>query len=379
MKRDRVHWVNRRASDKPLNIINQCRETIYPGILTNSGTGPGTGGFKLEAGGVNNLSVSADWSGRVWGRTNCSFNANGTGASNSGLNGGGQACTTGDCGGVVDCQGTGNLPTTIAEFTLESDTGQSFYDISLVDGYNLPLGIVSLHTESGNSSITDIPPNLTNPVCIATVSQLEPQGSEEDATLGTNSSYPLPLDQTVTFSTVESWCPWDLQLDPPDKPGDGVYPYPDDDIQRPLFDPCYSACAYYKSDADCCTGSHNSASKCSPSEYSKSAKNVCPDCYSYAYDDQTSTFIIPSGGGFEIIFCAEGRSTNILATFGDELRAIAAGATVSAQLRKELQNATVIEQNNTRSSADGRVMLMGNSWMAMAVAMGVAVGMSVMF
>ena len=43
------------------------------------------------------------------------------------------------------------------------------------------------------------------------------------------------------------------------------------------------------------------------------AKAVCPDAYSYAYDDQTSTFIISQGPGFEVIFCPGGRSTTIIA------------------------------------------------------------------
>ena len=38
-----------------------------------------------------------------------------------------------------------------------------------------------------------------------------------------------------------------------------------------------------------------------------------------AFDDQTSTFIIPAGAGFEIIFCPGGRSTNILATEKQQL------------------------------------------------------------
>ena len=81
----------------PLIVANQCSETIYPGILTQSGTGPGTGGFELSPGSSRTLSVSKGWQGRVWGRTNCSF-ANGGGSS-------GPACSTGDCGGV-SCQGT---------------------------------------------------------------------------------------------------------------------------------------------------------------------------------------------------------------------------------------------------------------------------------
>lgn len=175
----------------------------------------------------------------------------------------------------------GNTPVTLAEFTLASSSGQTFYDISLVDGYNIPMGIVSLHTESGNSSITSIPPNLTNPVCIGTAALLAGQGSTADATLGTNSSFPLPLDQSVSSSDCETWCPWDLQLQQPTGPSDGVYSYPDDSIQRPLFNPCYSACAKYNHPSDCCVGSYGSPSSCKPGEYSKNAKNVCPDAYSY--------------------------------------------------------------------------------------------------
>ena len=127
----------------------------------------------------------------------------------------------------------------------------------------------------------DIPPNLTNPICIGTAALLAAQGDTSDATFGTNSTYPLPLDQTASQSDVQQWCPWDLQLQPPTKPGDGVYPYPDDNIQRPLFNPCLSACAKYSKPSDCCTGKYNSPTVCQPSGYSKQAKMVCPDAYSY--------------------------------------------------------------------------------------------------
>ena len=170
---------------------------------------------------------------------------------------------------------------TLAEFTLASSSDQTFYDISLVDGYNLPVGIVSLYPESDKPSLTRIPPNLTNPVCIGTAALLAEEGSTADANLGTNSSFPIPLDQTQSYSDVQRWCPWDLQLNPPSKPGDGVYPYPDDNIERPLFNPCYSACAKYNHPADCCTGHYNSPNVCKPSLYSQDAKKVCPDAYSF--------------------------------------------------------------------------------------------------
>ena len=143
------------------------------------------------------------------------------------------------------------------------------------------MAIVSLYPESGNPKLTDIPPNLTNPICIGTAALLTSPGSASDANSGTNSSFPIPLDQSQSVSDVQGWCPWDLQLDPPSKPGDGVYLYPDDNIQRPSFNPCYSACAKYDHPSDCCTGSYDNPNVCKPSSYSTAAKAVCPDAYSY--------------------------------------------------------------------------------------------------
>lgn len=97
-----VHTVNKRDSDRPLRIINNCPEIIYPAILTVSGVGPVSSGFRLEPGWNRAQTVSADWRGRVWGRTNCSFNADGS-LPMSGQ--GGRACGSGDCGQFVECLG----------------------------------------------------------------------------------------------------------------------------------------------------------------------------------------------------------------------------------------------------------------------------------
>jgi hypothetical protein len=94
----------RAATTIPLKITNSCEDTIWPAIATQAGNGPETGGFELKTGNSKDLKVSADWQGRVWGRTNCTFNADGTGPSNlNGNNGGGQSCQTGDCNGVMSC------------------------------------------------------------------------------------------------------------------------------------------------------------------------------------------------------------------------------------------------------------------------------------
>ncbi|KKA24176.1 hypothetical protein T310_1828 [Rasamsonia emersonii CBS 393.64] len=174
----------------------------------------------------------------------------------------------------------------------------SFYDISLVDGYNLPVGIVSLHTESKDPALASIPSNTTNPVCIGSVDFFVSDDNSSSA-----------------IHAISRWCPWPLQLQAvaPPKPGAGVYPYPDDDIPRPRFDPCISSCAKYGNPEDCCAGAFNSPETCTPNEYSRKAKSVCPDAYSYAYDDKTSTFTIKAGAGFEVVFCPDaGRSTDIM-------------------------------------------------------------------
>ena len=97
----RTSLVSRQSQNTPLIVTNQCGQTIYPGVLSQSGGGPGTGGFALTSGSSKTMMVAENWQGRVWGRTNCSFNSDGTGSAS----GTGQACTTGDCGGIIDCQG----------------------------------------------------------------------------------------------------------------------------------------------------------------------------------------------------------------------------------------------------------------------------------
>jgi hypothetical protein len=97
-----VHWVNKRDSSVPLKVTNRCDGDIYPGIQTQGGTAPPSSGFLLKPGASNSQMVSADWNGRVWARTNCSFNAQGTASAN----GAGPACDTGDCGGAVACPST---------------------------------------------------------------------------------------------------------------------------------------------------------------------------------------------------------------------------------------------------------------------------------
>jgi hypothetical protein len=88
--------------------------------------------------------------GRIWGRRNCDFSSNP--GPNSCLDGGlldkssslQKLTIVSGCNGGLLCDartGTGRPPATLAEFTLGASDGSDWYDVSLVDGYNLPMRI----------------------------------------------------------------------------------------------------------------------------------------------------------------------------------------------------------------------------------------------
>ena len=66
--------------------------------------------------------------GRVWARTGCNFDGSGRGS-----------CQIGDCSGLFQCQAYGVPPNALAEFALNQYLNLDFFDISLVDGFNVPM------------------------------------------------------------------------------------------------------------------------------------------------------------------------------------------------------------------------------------------------
>jgi len=325
---NRRQHVRRQSSEIDSNstvqliITNQCSDTIWPGIQTDNGTGPDTNGFELSAGLSRNLTVGMDWNGRVWSRTNCTFNSTGFGS-----------CFTGDCGGQLNCTIPG-AAATLAEFNLIGYDNLSFYDISLVDGYNLPLAILVV----ANASAPNLPPaNETNPACVASVQDLAPasfnpyaDAAGQTPFLNTNASWPVALDTSQTPRDIQTWCPYDLQANAAhNTSGKGRCPcLADSSAAHPPFNPCVSACARYGGPRFCCEGKFASAARCSPNYYSVRAKAVCPDAYSYAFDDATSTFAVARGGvaAWEVRFCPGGRSTVIRRTVDGAAGAARCGA-----------------------------------------------------
>lgn len=118
-------------------ISNQCTYTIWPGTLGTPQL-PMTG-FELAPGESIHVPSVPGWSGRIWARTGCTFDASGAGA-----------CRTGDCGGKLECGGIGATPpASLFEITMGQGDEKDFYDVSFVDGYNLPLVAAPRGVDSG--------------------------------------------------------------------------------------------------------------------------------------------------------------------------------------------------------------------------------------
>ncbi|KAJ1290596.1 hypothetical protein BS78_02G256400 [Paspalum vaginatum] len=219
------------AAGITFTFTNLCGGTVWPGVLANSGSSAlQTTGFALGAGETRSLTAPAGWSGRFWARTGCAFDASGKGA-----------CATGDCGsGEVECHGSGAAPpATLVEFTLGGSGGKDYYDVSLVDGYNLPMVV-----------------EAAAPGC----------------------------PTTGCLVDLNERCPAELRS------GQGP------------AQACRSACEAFGRPEYCCSGQFGNPDTCRPSVYSQMFKSACPRSYSYAYDDATSTFTC-TGTDYSITFC----------------------------------------------------------------------------
>ncbi|KAL5071987.1 hypothetical protein RYX36_022874 [Vicia faba] len=228
------------SSATVFTIQNQCSYTIWPGTLSGNGAAVlGKGGFSLAPGASINLTAPSGWSGRFWARTGCKFDGAGNGQ-----------CTTGNCPGGLNCIGGGTPPVTLAEFTIGSagNGGKDFYDVSLVDGYNVGVGIWA-------------------------------NGGTGDC------------QYAGCVTDLNRNCPTELRV----SGGAGSVVA------------CKSACLAFNTEEFCCTGEHSTPERCSPTRYSEIFKKACPTAYSYAYDDASSTCTC-SGSSYRIAFCPRGSS-----------------------------------------------------------------------
>uniref|UniRef100_A0A0D9XHS6 Thaumatin-like protein n=1 Tax=Leersia perrieri TaxID=77586 RepID=A0A0D9XHS6_9ORYZ len=196
---------SREGETATLTFVNRCGDTVWPGVLSNAGSARlATTGFELPPGAAR------------------------------------------------ACSGAGAAPpATLAEFTLDgTGAGLDFYDVSLVDGYNLPL----LVEPSGNGAV--------NGGSLTSAATCAPAGCAAD---------------------LNAMCPAELRA------GGGAA--------------CRSACDAFGRPEFCCSGAYANPTTCRPTAYSQVFKSACPRSYSYAFDDPTSTFTCSGRPDYTVTFC----------------------------------------------------------------------------
>jgi len=240
------------GSARTFTVFNNCPFTIWPALFTDLNVAPNVPdqptGWEQAAFQTVTFSVPDNWqAGRIWGRRNCDFS----------VNPGPNSCATGGCNGGLLCDphtGTGVPPATVAEWTLSGAGGMDFYDVSLVDGYDLPMSI----TNNVNCPVADCPVDL-GPNC---PSQL--QG---------------PFDSTGFPLGCKSACDANLDGNQANSP-------------------------------NCCSGQFDTAATCPSSgvEFYSYFKGNCPNAYAYAFDESSGTALwtCPSSlnADYTLTFCA---------------------------------------------------------------------------
>ncbi|KAK7452649.1 hypothetical protein VKT23_012048 [Stygiomarasmius scandens] len=213
---------------RTFTVKNNCDYKIWPGMYTDPNVGKNrpnhTTGWEAPPKSSVSFSVPDDWkAGRIWGRTKCDF------SSNSGPD----SCATGGCNGGLECAleaGTGVPPASLAEWTLQGDGNQDWFDVSVVDGANIPLEITNNAGCKAPSCKADL-----NADCPA-----ELKGKKGDGCL--------------------TACAANLDGNAANSP-------------------------------NCCSGDYDTPDKCPSSgvQHYDYFKKGCPDAYAYAYDESSKS------------------------------------------------------------------------------------------
>ena len=225
-----------------MTFVNQMSQTIWVAAAPNPSTPLAATGWVLPAGQSVTITTPNNLNTRFWGRTGCVFNSAGVGH-----------CQTGDCGGLFQCKGWGTIPATLAEVNFDAWDSLDFYDVSMVDGSNLPMYINITKSSGGTKDKISpngcVPAGCTKPVICPSV-----------------------LDVKVGGTVVG----------------------------------CISACARLGTDQFCCRGKWSSRAACDPAkwpvDYAAVFKRAEPYAYSYVDDDATSVFTCKDVCDYRITF-----------------------------------------------------------------------------
>ncbi|MFD4605644.1 thaumatin family protein [Streptomyces sp. NPDC058464] len=225
---------------RTITLVNRLDQTIWPAIAADPKHPVEATGWVLRPGASLSFTIPDHWDVRLWARTGCSFDAAGDGD-----------CLTGGCG-HFQCGSTwGEFPSTLAEFNLNAWNGMDFYDVSLVEGNNLPMWINSYGGTSKD--------------------RIDAKGcSAAGCTRDANATCPAKLQRVRDGHVVA----------------------------------CLSACLVFNTDKTCCTGAYAARPQCVPSSWPVDSAAVFkaaePFAYSYVNDDATSVLTCSGECGYRV-------------------------------------------------------------------------------
>ncbi|KAK0598599.1 hypothetical protein LWI29_036201 [Acer saccharum] len=311
-----------RSSESNYNVQNNCSYTVW------AAAEPG-GGRELKHGQewVFNTDPNFIQTGRIWARTNCEFDAYGIGK-----------CETGDCNGALYCNESNAAvvvpPYTLAEYVfLRAANDSEFFHISLLYGFNVPMEFRGTSSEctKGIKCVGDInglcPTELRHSGgcyhpctvfknkqfccdegkcetgdCNGTLYCLPSGWGKPPYTLAEYTfrafnnntdffdislvlGFNVPMEFRGTSSDcskvikcvgyINGFCPTELRHS----------------------GGCYHPCTVFNNKQFCCLGTTD---ECPPTTaYFKFFKGLCPNAYSFAYDDKTAIFTCPTGTDYK--------------------------------------------------------------------------------
>lgn len=209
-----------------VTIVNATQKTLWVAATQQKEHPIAKTRWTLAAGESTSVRLPTGWGGRIWARAGCKTDGSGR-----------TVCQSGYCADSEKCVQPDPAPTTLAEFALDSWGGMDFYDVSMVDGSNLPMWINIFHTVT------------KDPVSAKGCSK---QGCTK------------PVDCPATMAVV--------------KGGSTVA--------------CKNPCTAFNTDETCCRGAWAGREKCVPSkwkvDYTQVFKKAEPFAYSYAFDDSAT-------------------------------------------------------------------------------------------
>ena len=304
-------WVG--GEGNPMAPATPCSAGCPSGTVCNTANQlctyavPNASDWELTAGESMALTLPPSWGGRFWPRTECTTSNGQT------------HCSTGDCGGNLACPvGVGGAPpATLAEFTvMPPSSGSDFYDVSNVDGSNVPLSIVPT---AGTFDATP-PPGANGPYYCGSPGCTSNCGALPACPWNLPSTCPSELqDQDpghyVGCRSANQVC----AVDPSNPTLDCAN---EDDLYgctgggpNGVSGSCYSqgasssccGCPSWSPSGACQSSNPRWTPPSLPGKYATVLKDACPTAYSFPYDDLTSTFTCLGSSnanvGYTITFC----------------------------------------------------------------------------